>query len=84
MDTDRDYTAWELAADGAWMDDGAYLAVVVGGRVQWESVDPVKAGDGKTVRLSRLAVLPGMKLREARRYVDPDTKMRLVPFTRES
>lgn len=73
-DDSREYTAAELASDWWWNELG-YFAVVVGGRANYEAVSWPERRSA-TVRLGRLDVKRG--LRGIYRYVDPDTRMRLV------
>lgn len=71
-DDSREYTAWELAGDGWWA-EAQYSVITVGGRVRYEVAE---VGRGSLVRLGRVDVSSG--LRAIYRYVDPDTRMRLV------
>ncbi len=63
-------TAWDAIADSWW--DGYYVLSTRKG-VEWDVADPVKGGDGVTVRLSRLD--PGGLVVA---YVKPQTRYWLV------
>ena len=78
MNTERTYTAWELAADHEWTDEGRYVVRAERGRVEWETVEVTRAGDGERVRLQRLDTAPGLGLRIVTQYVSRDAKLRLV------
>lgn len=78
MDTTRIYTAWELAADHEWTDEGRYVVRAERGRVDWDTVEVTRAGDGERVRLQRLDPTPGLGIRIVTQYVPRDSKMRLV------
>lgn len=65
-------TAWELIGfDGS-------CRTLPAGRTIWESVDYDDSRGGSMVKLSRLEVMPGMKLRQVTRYVHPDTPMEVL------
>lgn len=73
-DDEATYTAWDLVGNQAWIDRG-YYAQIKGGRVKWETADNF---GGRLVRLQRLVPMPGGRLAQPTRYVDPDTPMVLV------
>jgi hypothetical protein len=79
-DAEREYTAWELAADW-WWEDAGYKARVAGGRVLWEEVVHNDTTQTKTdnVRLGRIE--SGGGLQTFYRYVKPETRMYLVKET---
>jgi len=72
-DDEAEHTAHDLAADHWWI-DANYLAQVVGGRVRWEHVE--YHNGGYRVCVWRLDTKKG--LRVIKRYINPETKMRLI------
>jgi len=72
-DDAKEYTAWELAGD-SWWEELNYSAQIVGGRALYELAG---VQNGRLVRLGRLDTSKG-RPHSIYRYVDPDTRMRLV------
>lgn len=72
-------TAHDVAADWEWMDHAEGFFVGSAGWVVWEQAS---YGSGRLVRISRLVEMPGMKLRQINRYVDPDARVQLTGITR--
>lgn len=72
IETEKEYTVGQLAADWWWMDD--YL--VSTGRATWSDANFSRTG---SVMLSRLKVTDDSHLKQVNRYLDPDTKVLLVP-----
>lgn len=69
------YTAGDLAGDWWWILAGAYNAQTVGGRALYNEIE-YRPKSGCLVA-SRLSLVNG-SLKLVTRYLDPDTKMRLV------
>jgi hypothetical protein len=72
-DDSKEYTAWELAADWWWVELG-YDAVIVGGNARYENATVTR---NSSVKLSKLDA-DLISLCQINRYVNSDTKMRLV------
>ena len=68
----RTYTAWELAGDWTWANNG-YVAMTANGRTRYEL-----ATASKTQRTVCLSKLTGFDAHLTLRYVHPDTPMKLV------
>lgn len=67
FEVSREATAWNLIG---W-DDG--LIRIKGGRTYYEAVMYNCENDGSKVKLCKLVAVPGMKFKEVKRYVDPET-----------
>jgi hypothetical protein len=65
------YTAWQLCGDWFWVN--RYYAVIKDGRAKYEIA--TASLTEQSVKLERLE-----RLRQITRYVDPDTKMILIPI----
>ncbi len=75
MMTNRCATAWDLIG---W-DNGKIR--IVGGTAIYEAVMFDCSGRQQKVKLSRVEPLPNMKVREVKRYVDPDTMIEILEET---
>lgn len=71
-------TAWELVGFPRDAEEDRALVRIVGGRTLYESVEFRDDGRSRRVRLARLDVTAA-GLRQVNRYVDPDTRLEVVP-----
>ena len=67
---DTPVPVWDVIGFGGTVDGEPASVRTFGGRTAYEAV--LIADGGSAPRLARLDVLPGMKLRQVNRYLDPD------------
>jgi len=70
------FTAWQLAGDWWWVDE--YVAILVNGKLKYETATATKGGTGKKVALRRVKTINN-RLTTITRYVHPHTLMILEP-----